>query len=269
MGRIFAVGDIQGCLDPLQRLLDKVKFDEAEDQLWCVGDLVNRGPDSLGTLEFLYSIRHSLKVVLGNHDLHLLAVAYGEKSVKNDSDLLAIAASPNSDTLLEWLRQQPLLYWEKDLKLAMCHAGIPPMWDLKTAQALSDEVQAILKSDRHVAFYREMYGNEPDTWHDDLQGMERIRVIVNYFTRMRFLGPNGQMDFDNKSGADAGRRELQPWYQYPHKLKKNRLLFGHWAALGGLFNHSSVIGLDTGCVWGGPLTLMDVQNRRLYQKKQK
>ncbi len=264
--RTFAVGDIQGCLDPLKQLLDKVNFDESIDQLWCVGDLVNRGPDSLGTLEFLYSIRKSLKVVLGNHDLHLLAVAYGEKKVKADSDLLHIAASENADKLLKWLRKQPLVHWDKDRNLAMSHAGIPPMWSVKKAKALSDEVQQVLKSDQHYKFYRAMYGNEPDCWSDDLKGMDRLRVITNYLTRMRFLGQNGQLEFENKANIEDAQEGFQPWYDYENKLKKNQLLFGHWAALGGLFNHPQVTGLDTGCVWGGPMTLMNIDTHAFHKQ---
>ncbi|MEH6347491.1 MAG: symmetrical bis(5'-nucleosyl)-tetraphosphatase [Bermanella sp.] len=266
MTRTFAVGDIQGCLEPLLRLLDKVNFDESRDQLWCVGDLVNRGPDSLGTLEFLHSIRKSTKVVLGNHDLHLLAIAYGVKKVKKDNELALIAKSKNADTLMEWLRKQPLLHWDKDKKLAMCHAGIPPMWDLKTAKALSNEVQTVLKSSSHKTIYKTMYGDTPDVWSDDLQGNERLRVIINYFTRMRFLGPNGQLNLENKERADTTIDEYQPWFSYPHKLKKTRLLFGHWAALEGMFDHSQITGLDTGCVWGGPLTLLHVETGKRYQQ---
>ncbi len=264
MSRTFAVGDLQGCLEPLQRLLDKVNFDESKDQLWCVGDLVNRGPDSLGTLEFLYSIRKSLKVVLGNHDLHLLAIAYGEKKYKEDNDLSRIIQSDNADTLLKWLRKQPLLQWDKDKNLAMCHAGIPPMWDLKTAKALSKEVQLVLKSSRHIYMYRAMYGNTPELWNDELQGMERLRVIINYFTRMRFLGPQGELDLDNKKDVKGAADDLKPWFQYPHQLKKTRLLFGHWAALEGMFDHPQITGLDTGCVWGGPMTLQHIESGKRY-----
>ncbi len=265
MPRTFAVGDLQGCLDPLLRLLDRVNFDESKDQLWCVGDLVNRGPDSLGTLEFLYSIRKSIKVVLGNHDLHLLAVAHGEKKIKHDNDLSRIIESKNATTLLNWLRKQPLLHWDKEKKLAMCHAGIPPMWDLKTAKALSKEVQLVLKSSRHIYLYRAMYGNTPELWSDELEGMERLKVIINYFTRMRFLGPNGELDLDNKSGLETENNHLKPWFHYPHKLKKTRLLFGHWAALEGMFDHPQITGLDTGCVWGGPLTLEHIETGKRYK----
>jgi len=267
MPRTFAVGDIQGCLDPLLRLLDRVNFDESKDTLWCAGDLVNRGPDSLGTLEFLYSIRNSIKVVLGNHDLHLLAVAHGEKKIKHDNDLSRIIESENASQLLNWLRKQPLLQWDKDKKLAMCHAGIPPMWDLKTAKALSKEVQLVLKSSRHIYLYRAMYGNTPELWSDNLKGMERLKVIINYFTRMRFLGPNGELDLETKSGVESGGSDLQPWFHYPHKLKKTRLLFGHWAALEGMFDHPQITGLDTGCVWGGPLTLEHIETGKRYTAK--
>jgi bis(5'-nucleosyl)-tetraphosphatase (symmetrical) len=266
MSRTFAVGDIQGCLEPLLRLLERVNFDESQDQLWCVGDLVNRGPDSLGTLEFLHSIRKSTQIVLGNHDLHLLAIAYGEKKVKKDNELALIAKSPNANTLLEWLRKQPLFHWDKDRKLAMSHAGLPPMWDLKTAKALSKEVQIVLKSSRHKTIYKTMYGNTPDTWSDDLKGTERLRVIINYFTRMRFLGPNGQLELDSKQSADQAIGDYQPWFHYPHKLKKNHLLFGHWAALEGMFDHPRITGLDTGCVWGGPLTLLHVETGKQYRQ---
>jgi bis(5'-nucleosyl)-tetraphosphatase (symmetrical) len=265
-GRTFAIGDIQGCLEPLKQLLDRVGFDEKKDTLWCVGDLVNRGPDSLGTLEFLYSIRKSLKVVLGNHDLHLLAVAYGEKKVKPESELLAIAASENAEKILKWLRKQPLVQWDKERNLAMCHAGIPPMWSVKKAKALSDEVQLVLKSDQHYKFYRAMYGNEPDTWSDDLKGMERLRVITNYLTRMRFLGENGELEFENKATAKEAGKGFKPWFEYENKLKKNHLLFGHWAALGGVFDHPKITGLDTGCVWGGPMTLMNVDTNTFFKQ---
>jgi len=167
---------------------------------------------------------------------------------------------------MEWLRKQPLLHWDKDKKLAMCHAGIPPMWDLKTAKALSNEVQTVLKSSSHKTIYKTMYGDTPDVWTDNLQGNDRLRVIINYFTRMRFLGANGQLNLENKERADTASDEYQPWFSYPHKLKKTHLLFGHWAALEGMFDHPQITGLDTGCVWGGPLTLLNVDTGKRYQQ---
>lgn len=264
--RTFAVGDIQGCLPPLLTLLDKVNFDPATDQLWCVGDLVNRGPDSLGTLEFLHSIRKSCKIVLGNHDLHLLAMGCGQKAIKKDNDLERIIDSKNASTLFKWLRKQPLLQWDKDRKLAMCHAGIPPMWSLKQAKSLSEEVEIVLQSKHYKTFFKHMYGNTPDMWEDDLVGTDRLRTITNYFTRMRFLGPNGELDLSNKQASSNGNSQLRPWFEFPNQLKKNKLLFGHWAALNGVFNHPNVIGLDTGCVWGGPLTLMHVETGKRYRQ---
>ncbi len=265
MKRTFAVGDIQGCLDPLKHLLDKVKFDETKDQLWCVGDLVNRGPDSLGTLEFLHSMRKSLKVVLGNHDLHLLAIAFEQKKIKKDNDLSRIIESPNADTLLAWLRKQPLLHWDKEKKLAMCHAGIPPMWTLKMAKSFSHEVQSMVMGPNHKKFYKAMYGDSPDTWSDNLTGMDRLRVITNYFTRMRFIGNDGQLDFDHKDNKSGNADNLKPWFEFDHQLKNTTLLFGHWAALNGLFDRPQIIGLDTGCVWGGPLTLLHIETGKRYQ----
>lgn len=265
--RTFVVGDLQGCLAPLLDLLEQVKFDETRDQLWCAGDLVNRGPDSLGTLEFLYSIRKSIKVVLGNHDLHLLAVAYGQKSVKKGSDLLTISESENADKLLKWLRKQPLLHWDKKRKIAMCHAGIPPMWSLKKAKKLSKEVEAVLQSRRHKDLYAAMYSDDPEAWSDKLRGFDRLRVIINYFTRMRFLGPNGELDLNTKSGLDDDSKKLKPWFSYPNKLKNNHVFFGHWAALNGLFDQPHVTGLDTGCVWGGPLTMQHIESGKRYQAK--
>lgn len=264
--RTFAVGDIQGCLPPLLTLLDKVNFDPAVDQLWCVGDLVSRGPDSLGTLEFLHSIRKSCKIVLGNHDLHLLAMAYGQKAIKKDGDLDRVIASSNADTLFKWLRKQPLLQWDKERKLAMCHAGIPPMWNLKKAKALSEEVEVVLQSKHHKTFYKHMYGNTPEVWDDDLIGTDRLRTITNYFTRMRFLGPNGELDLNNKQAPKEDQGPFKPWFSYPHQLKKTRLLFGHWAALNGVFNQTHVIGLDTGCVWGGDLTLLHIESGKRYRQ---
>lgn len=265
--RTFVVGDLQGCLAPLLDLLEQVKFDKNQDELWCAGDLVNRGPDSLGTLEFLYSIRKSVKIVLGNHDLHLLAVAYGQKSVKKGSDLLTISESKNADKLLKWLRKQPLLHWDKKRKIAMCHAGIPPMWSLKKAQKLSKEVEAVLQSKQHKDLYAAMYGDNPEAWNNKLKGFDRLRVIINYFTRMRFLGPNGELDLNTKSGLDDDSQTLKPWFSYPNKLKKNHLFFGHWAALNGLFDQPKVTGLDTGCVWGGPLTMQHIESGKRYQAK--
>lgn len=269
MGRLFAVGDLQGCREPLERLLDDVKFNPKKDELWCVGDLVNRGPDSLGTLRLLYEMRDSIKVVLGNHDLHLLAIAYGQKKPKGHEELLNIVEAKDGKTLLKWLRQQPLFYWDQERDIAMSHAGLPPMWSPKKAVKRSQEVEAVLQSPDHKAFYAAMYGNEPDTWDKSLEGMERLRVIVNYFTRMRFIGPEGQLELASKEGTGAAPKGCRPWFEFPNNLKGTQLLFGHWAALEGLFNHPDVIGLDTGCVWGGDLTMINVDSGKRYQRKLK
>ena len=269
MSRIFAVGDLQGCLAPLERLLEDVNFDPSVDQLWCVGDLVNRGPDSLGTLRFLYRLRNSVKVVLGNHDLHLLAIAYGQKRPKGHEDLLSIVDAFDSHELLSWLRQQPLFYWEEVNNLAMAHAGIPPFWSPKQAMKRSKEVEAVLQSDQHIEFYAAMYGNKPERWNKKLEGMDRLRVIVNYFTRMRFLGADQELELTSKEGKGSAPKNCKPWFEFENKLDETLLLFGHWAALEGLFDHQDVVGLDTGCVWGGKLTMLNTQSGRLHQRSLK
>jgi len=266
MGRLFAVGDLQGCREPLELLLDDVKFNPKEDELWCVGDLVNRGPDSLGTLQLLYDMRDCVKVVLGNHDLHLLAIAHGQKKAKGHEDLLDIVHADNAKTLLKWLRHQPLFYWDQQRDLAMAHAGIPPFWSPKKALKRSKEVEAVLQSKDHKQFYAAMYGNEPARWDKTLTGMDRLRVIVNYFTRMRFLGPDMELELASKEGAGSAPAGCKPWFEFPNKLKHTQLLFGHWAALEGLFDHPNVTGLDTGCVWGGNMTLLNVDTGIRFQR---
>ncbi len=267
MGRLFAVGDIQGCYAPLAQLLDDVKFDPACDRLWCVGDLVNRGPESLRTLLFLHSIRDSIQIVLGNHDLHLLAVIYGQKKVKKGDDLLTIADSEHSRKLAKWLRKQPLVHYDKARNLAMVHAGIPPFWSIKKALAYSAEVETVLQGEDHKQFYAAMYGNHPARWQDDLSGMERIRTIVNYFTRMRFINHSGDLELSAKEGAGRGPEGYRPWFEFEHKRKKTHLLFGHWAALEGVFDVSGITGLDTGCVWGGDLTLLNVDTGECHYRR--
>lgn len=267
MGRLFAVGDLQGCREPLECLLEDVQFNPKKDELWCVGDLVNRGPDSLGTLRLLYDMGDCVKAVLGNHDLHLLAIAYGQKKPKGHEELLNIVEAKDGKTLLKWLRQKPLFYWDQKRNIAMAHAGIPPMWSPQKALKRSLEVETILQSNEHKAFYAEMYGNEPSSWHKSLAGMDRLRVIVNYFTRMRFLGPNGELELSSKEGAGEAPVGCRPWFEYSNQLKGTHLLFGHWAALEGLFDHPDVTGLDTGCVWGGYMTMMNVETGEYFQRK--
>lgn len=256
----FAVGDIQGCLAPLQRVLEQADFNPATDTLWCVGDLINRGPDSLGTLRFLMSLGPAVKTVLGNHDLHLLAAAHGAKKLKPGDDLHHILNAPDAPALLHWLQQQPLLLEDEALGLLVCHAGIPHIWDLPQARAYAAEVNQVLQSPRAGEFFAAMYGNEPARWQYNLTGLARLRCIVNYFTRMRFIAADGTLDFDAKEDASSAPAGMRPWFEYDLQLADKTLVFGHWAALQGVFDRPRLIGLDTGCVWGGNLTLLNLQS---------
>ena len=260
---IYAVGDIQGCLKPLQCLLEQVNFNTKTDQLWCAGDIINRGPQSLETLRFIHSIRESCTVVLGNHDLHLLAVAFTTAGVKKNDTLDEIIAAPDADELLHWLRQQPLIHSETGF--TMVHAGISPHWDLNLAHKLASEVEDVLQGDSYKEYFTHMYGNHPENWHNDLTGMDRLRVITNYFTRMRFCYDDGSLDLDNKLGPDTARPGTQPWFtlEQRHPIT-NKIIFGHWASLEGYCQQDDLFALDTGCVWGGKLTMMRLSDEHIF-----
>jgi bis(5'-nucleosyl)-tetraphosphatase (symmetrical) len=257
---VYAVGDLQGCLEPLERLLGQVAFDPAQDRLWLVGDLVNRGPQSLATLRYLYAMRDCLVCVLGNHDLHLLAAAHDPQRLKKGDTLREVIDAPDAPQLLAWLRQQKLLHYDESRHLAMVHAGIPPQWPIAKALRHAAEVEAVLRDDTlYPAFLEHMYGNEPNKWSKDLGGFERLRMITNYFTRMRFCTSDGKLDLKGKEGADSAPPGYAPWFSY--KVRKNpalKIIFGHWAALEGRCNEPGVFALDTGCVWGNAMTLMNI-----------
>ncbi|WP_145126292.1 symmetrical bis(5'-nucleosyl)-tetraphosphatase [Pseudomonas sp. URMO17WK12:I11] len=262
----YAVGDLQGCLQPLKCLLERVRFDPAVDRLWLVGDLVNRGPESLETLRYLYSIRQSLTCVLGNHDLHLLAAWRNVERLKKSDTLREIIEAPDADQLLEWLRQQKLLHYDEPRGIALVHAGIPPQWTLGKALELAGEVEEVLRDDSRLPLYLDgMYGNEPAKWSKNLAGVERLRVITNYLTRMRFCTAEGKLEFKSKEGLDSAPKGYKPWFA--HKGRRSRhvqIIFGHWAALQGQVKEPGVIALDTGCVWGGSMTLYNVDKGQYH-----
>jgi bis(5'-nucleosyl)-tetraphosphatase (symmetrical) len=256
----YVVGDIQGCLHPLKRLLQTVEFNPDKDVLWSVGDLVNRGPKSLKTLRFLYQMRQSLVVVLGNHDLHLLAVAAGVRQASRSDTLDSILHAPDREELLNWLVQQPLIHHEHDYTLV--HAGIPPQWTLKQAIGHAREVEEVLRSRDCVEFLGAMYGNEPALWSDNLTGMARLRVITNYLTRMRYCTKTGRLDLESKGPSPTPRvpnldnQKVSAWFSHEERKTANdRILFGHWATISGQTDNPNAIGLDTGCVWGGTLSM--------------
>ncbi len=251
---IYAIGDIQGCYDELMSLLELIHFDPADDQVWFTGDLVNRGPASLQVLRVVRELGSSAVTVLGNHDLHLLAVAEGSRSPHKNDTLGDILSAPDRDELLVWLRQQPLMHHDPALNVVLVHAGLPPQWDLAMAQACAKEVETVLRSDYYTAFFQHMYGNQPDVWRDELEGWDRLRFITNSFTRLRYCDTTGHFDFKAKGEPGTQPEGYLPWFEIPGRRSEDlRIVFGHWSTLG-LRQEPNVISLDTGCLWGNQLT---------------
>jgi bis(5'-nucleosyl)-tetraphosphatase (symmetrical) len=253
---LYAIGDVQGCDAELGRLLLALKFSPDRDQVWFVGDLVNRGPASLEVLRRVRALGACAAVTLGNHDLHLLAVAHGFGKQKRDDTLAAILAAPDRDELLEWLAHLPLAVEDRERNLCLLHAGLSPQWDLPTARRCAREFEDALRREPRKLFGR-MYGDQPDRWDESLEGTDRLRYIVNCFTRLRYVDREGRLELRAKgSPRKMQRGALVPWYEAPQaRWRGTRLVFGHWSTLG-FFRNDDVIGLDTGCVWGGSLTAL-------------
>ncbi|MEP3350720.1 MAG: symmetrical bis(5'-nucleosyl)-tetraphosphatase [Marinomonas sp.] len=261
----YAIGDIQGCLPQLVQLLEQINYQAEEDRLWFAGDLINRGPASLETLRFIKSLGDSAKVVLGNHDLHLLAVAHGHGDLKRKDTLAEVLMASDRDELMNWLRNQPLCHYDPQLNTIMTHAGIPPCWNLDKTLSLAAEVEEKLKSDTVDDFFAAMYGNTPRKWSDDLTGMDRLRAITNYLTRMRFCDENSKLDLKSKEGINTAVKGYAPWFNYPTQLPENcHIVFGHWAAIEGITHQDNIHALDTGCVWGGSLTALRLEDRQRF-----
>jgi bis(5'-nucleosyl)-tetraphosphatase (symmetrical) len=259
----YAIGDVQGCHDALQRLLGEIGFSPARDVLWFVGDLVNRGAQSADVLRFVRALGERAVVVHGNHDLHALALLAGKAKRRADDTLEDLAAAPDREHLLDWLRHRPLLHVEGEY--AMVHAGLLPAWTLEQAAALAREVEAALRGPDHLALYPALYGARPAAWSDALQGHERLRVIVNAMTRMRFCTPDGAMDFSVKGEVEKALPGYLPWFDVPGRRTRGvPIVCGHWSALG-LRVTPDLLALDTGCVWGGRLTAVRLEDRRVYQ----
>ena len=253
---IYCIGDIQGCDSALGRLLDTIGFSASRDTVYLLGDLVNRGPDSAAVLR--RSMRHgdAIRCLLGNHDLHLLAAAAGARKPSRRDTLASVLDAPDREALLAWVRQQPLAraHTHAGQTLLMVHAGVLPAWSAADTLAYADEVQAVLRSPELPAFLQAMYGNTPDRWSDPLTGTDRLRVIVNALTRLRFCSADGVMDFESTESASAAPPGLMPWFDVPGRRTAGTVMaFGHWSTLGWL-NRSDLLGLDTGCVWGGCLS---------------
>ncbi|MDR5873484.1 symmetrical bis(5'-nucleosyl)-tetraphosphatase [Halomonas sp. CUBES01] len=253
----YAIGDVHGCHAEFVTLLEQLSFDPRRDTLWLVGDLVNRGPDSLACLREAERLGSAVQCVLGNHDFHLLVAARGGGKLKKNDSLKAVLEAPDRERLLDWLQSRPLAV-RHDAWL-MTHAGLLPQWGLDQVETLSQEVQAALTGEQSGDFLRQLYGNHPDRWDDALDGMERLRCVVNVLTRMRFIDAEGRLDFTANKGMDSAPAGFAPWFQFPRD-DDPQLLFGHWAALEGRTPDARVRvnALDTGCAWGGALTALDL-----------
>jgi bis(5'-nucleosyl)-tetraphosphatase (symmetrical) len=251
----YAIGDLQGCYDPFRKLLDKLKFDPCKDTLWLTGDLVNRGPKSLKSIRFVKSLGDSAITVLGNHDLHLLALAHDVNfSDERYNSLWKILGADDGDELLDWLRARPLAHYSKELNTLMVHAGIPPRWTVKKTLRRAAEVESVLRGDDYHKFLKRMYGDRPNRWSGKLRGNPRLRVIVNSLTRMRMIYHDGRLNFTHNGPPAKARKGLVPWFDIEEaKWRGTRIVFGHWSALG-LIVRPQLIALDTGCVWGRQLT---------------
>lgn len=261
----YVVGDIQGCYDPLVRLLDHIKFRPSRDVLWSVGDMVNRGPNNTKVLRLLRDLDDAFIGVLGNHDLHLLAVAAGHREPKRSDTICDVLRAKDSNELIDWLNDRPLFYFDQATNTAMSHAGIPPMWSIKKAGKLAREVEAVLRSKDRNQYFKTMYGNTPEVWDDNLKGTDRWRVITNYLTRMRFCKANGELDLIAKGSATTAPSGFAPWFTHrKRKAADTRIVFGHWATLLGHVRTKNVEALDTGCVWGNTLTCMELESGARY-----
>ncbi len=265
----YAIGDIQGCHDELQQLLERVGFDPDQDRLWLTGDLVSRGPQSAEVLRYVMSLGEAAVTVLGNHDLHLLAAAAGVKQRRLDPSLQSVLDAPDSAVLLEWLRHRPLLHREKrpnwPHEWVLVHAGLAPQWTVDEAEALAAEVENTLRGPDHNALFAEMYGDQPLVWNASLSGLDRLRFIINCMTRMRYCLPDGSLALEEKGAPGSQPQGSQPWFAHPNRRHREAgIVFGHWSTLGQVvWSSARVYGLDGGCVWGGQLIALRIEDMTL------
>jgi len=265
----YAIGDIQGCLQELQALLRETGFEPGRDRLWLTGDLVNRGPDSLGVLRLVRGLGDSAIAVLGNHDLHLLAVAHGNTDRLHKRDTLdAVLGAPDRDELLEWLRRRPMLHYESEPGFLMVHAGLAPQWDLRVSVNSARELESVLRGHRYREFLDHMYGNSPERWDPGLSGWPRMRFITNCLTRMRYCLTDGTLNLKAKGPPGTQPPGCVPWFEVPGRRTQGLpVIFGHWSTLRldqEAASRADIHPLDTGCVWGGSLTALRLEDRRLF-----
>ena len=256
---LYLIGDVQGCNDALGKLLEKLQFSPSRDTLFLLGDLVNRGPDNLGVLRRVMALGNSAQCLLGNHDLHLLAMHLGLHPLKRGDTVQDILQAPDRDALMHWLRHQFMALQQGEV--LMVHAGVLPQWTIAQTMQLAGEVESVLRSDDWPHFIAQMYGNQPAQWRDELQGIERLRVIVNALTRLRFCTPEGEMEFAHHRGLDETPSGYLPWFDVPgRQTATHTVAFGHWSALKPM-QRSDVLEMDTGCVWGGCLSALQLHAR--------
>ena len=263
----YAIGDVQGCYQELQDLLHRINFDENRDKLWFTGDLVNRGPESLATLRFVKKL--NAISILGNHECHLLAIAAGVAREGKKDTLDEVLSAIDADSLIKWVRYLPLLHVDEETGFVMIHAGLPPQWDLTQAMTMAREVESVLRSDQSHELLLHMYGNKPEKWDKNLIGYDRLRFIINAFTRMRYCKSDGQMNFKDKGPPGSQSKKYYPWFELKNrKTRNNKIIFGHWASLVREnlddFHANNVFPLDTGCVWGRKLTAMRLEDGVLF-----
>lgn len=258
----YIIGDIQGCYDELIELLDKIKFDKRKDFVWFTGDIINRGPKSLEALRFIKNLGNSANSVLGNHDIHIIAIALknDHASIKKaDNGIKQLLNAPDKDELLTWLRKRPILHKDDDLNFILTHAGIYPLWDIETAEKMAKKAENLIRGENFNDFIEKMYGNTPSKWSESLKSIEKMRFAINAFTRMRYCDHNGNLLFHYKKDLDNKPTDHIPWYalQRPTPITQ-RLVFGHWSALGYKYKNNT-ISIDTGCLWGGELSAIKVR----------
>jgi bis(5'-nucleosyl)-tetraphosphatase (symmetrical) len=259
----YVIGDIQGCYAELVLLLSTIQFGP-DDTLWFTGDLVNRGPQSLEVLRFIKGLGEKHQVVLGNHDLYLLAIHYGAKKQTSEDTFNSILSAPDREDLMEWLTHRKLLHYDEQLQFVMSHAGLAPPWTLQKARELAHEVEMALQKSP-LLLLENLFSNKPDRWDDQLSGPKRYRAIINYLTRMRFCYSDGRLDFSYKGGIALAPKDIIPWFDFPDRQNKNvKIVFGHWASLGGKTGRSNVYAVDTGCVWGNCLTAISLPDEKRF-----
>lgn len=262
----YAIGDIQGCYEEFSRLLDEINFRTDRDRLWLLGDLINRGPDNVSVVRRVMAMGDAAVIVLGNHDLHFLAVHRGGHTPNRSDTFTDLLESRLADEASDWYRQQHFFFRDKSLGYVMAHAGIPHLWKMKRALGLAEELEEVIQGSRCERYFKEMYGNEPNVWSENLDGMPRWRVITNYFTRMRLVDADGVMNFSHKGALDDAPEGLSPWFAFERpQTMRQKILFGHWAALEGQTGDDRFVGLDTGCVWGRCLTALRLEDGELFK----